>query len=149
MEYAEFGKVDSVAFFAPMALASHEMLENPTADERYHFGRIAEVTNNAAVARAQADTILQREPENLLGLLLSARAARMTGDDAGAKASTSASSRCSRRSSPPGARSTRCIAPRSIAPPTTPAGRPAHPFSAGYWDRPDRSNCRSRPTMVR
>lgn len=86
MEYAEFGKVDSVAFFAPMALASHEMLENPTADERYHFGRIAEVTNNAAVARAQADTILQREPENLLGLLLSARAARMTGDDAGAKA---------------------------------------------------------------
>jgi len=85
MEYAEFGKVDSVAFFAPMALASHEMLENPTADERYHFGRIAEVTNNAAVARAQADTILQREPENLLGLLLSARAARMTGDDAGAR----------------------------------------------------------------
>lgn len=80
MEYAEFGKVDSVAFFAPMALASHEMLESPTTDERYHFGRIAEVTNNPAVARAQADTILQREPDNLLGLLLGARAARMTGD---------------------------------------------------------------------
>ena len=85
MEYAEFGKVDSVAFFAPMAMASHEMLENPTADERYHFGRIAEVTNNPAVARAQADTILQRDPENLLGLLLGARAARMTSDAAAAR----------------------------------------------------------------
>ncbi|WP_075071377.1 zinc-ribbon domain-containing protein [Gemmatimonas phototrophica] len=85
MEYAEFGKVDSVAFFAPMALASHEMLESPTADERYHFGRIAEVTNNPAVAKAQADTILQGQPENLLGLLLAARAARMTQDNATAK----------------------------------------------------------------
>lgn len=85
MEYAEFGKVDSVAFFAPMALASHEMLESPTADERYHFGRIAEVTNNPAVAKAQADTILQAQPDNLLGLLLGARAARMTQDNASAK----------------------------------------------------------------
>lgn len=86
MEYAEGGRVDSVAFFAPMAMASHEMLESPTGDERYHFGRIAEVTNNPAVAKAQADTILQQTPENLLGLLLAARAARMTGDNAAAKA---------------------------------------------------------------
>ena len=85
MEYAEAGKVDSVAFFAPMAMASHEMLEGPTADERYHFGRIAEVTNVPAVAKAQADTILQATPNNLLGLLLAARAARMTGDNAAAK----------------------------------------------------------------
>jgi hypothetical protein len=85
MEYVEAGKVDSVAFFAPMALASHEMLDGPTADERYHFGRIAEVTNNAAVARAQADTILQQTPDNLLGLLLAARAARMTNELSAAK----------------------------------------------------------------
>ena len=85
MVYAEAGKVDSVAFFAPMAMASHEMLEGPTADERYHFGRIAEVTNVPAVAKAQADTILQATPNNLLGLLLAARAARMTGDNAAAK----------------------------------------------------------------
>jgi zinc-ribbon domain len=86
MVYAEGGKADSVAFFAPMAMASHEMLEGPTADERYHFGRIAEVTNVPAVAKAQADTILQATPNNLLGLLLAARAARMTGDNAAAKA---------------------------------------------------------------
>ena len=85
MEYAEGGKVDSVAFFAPMAMASHEMLEGPTTDERYHFGRIAEVTNAPDVAKAQADTILKELPNNLLGLLLAARAARMTGDNAGAR----------------------------------------------------------------
>ncbi len=86
MEYAEAGKVDSVAFFAPMAMASHEMLEGATTDERYHFGRIAEVTNAPAVAKAQADTILEAAPNNLLGLLLAARAARMTGDNTAAKA---------------------------------------------------------------
>jgi hypothetical protein len=85
MEYAEFGKVDSVAFFAPMALASHEMLENPTTDERYHFGRIAEVANNQEIARAQADTILRAQPDHLLGLVLGARAARMTSDEATAR----------------------------------------------------------------
>ena len=86
MEYAEAGKVDSVSFFAPMAMASHEMLQEPTTDERYHFGRIAEVTNAPAVAQAQADTILKGSPNNLLGLLLAARAARMTGNNAAATA---------------------------------------------------------------
>ena len=85
MEYAEAGKVDSVAFFAPMAMASHEMLQGATTDERYHFGRIAEVTNAPAVAKAQAETMLKTAPNNLLGLLLAARAARMTGDNAAAK----------------------------------------------------------------
>lgn len=85
MEYAEMGKVDSVAFFAPMALASHEMLEGPTLDERYHYGRIAEVTGNAEMAKAQADSILKQQPENLLGLLLAARVARLNKDEAAAK----------------------------------------------------------------
>lgn len=85
MEYAELGKVDSVAFFAPMALASHEMLDGPTLDERYHYGRIAEVTGNAEVAKAQADTIVKEQPDNLLGLLLAARAARMTKNEAAAR----------------------------------------------------------------
>ncbi len=86
MEYAEAGKADSVAFFAPMAMASHEMLQEATTDERYHFGRIAEVTNAPGVAKAQADTILQTAPTNLLGLLLGARAARLTNDNTAAKA---------------------------------------------------------------
>jgi len=80
MEYSEAGKADSVSFFAPMAMASHEMLTAPSADERYHYGRIAEVTGNPAIAKAQADSILKERPTNLLGLLLAARAARLTGD---------------------------------------------------------------------
>lgn len=85
MEYAEAGKVDSVAFFAPMALASHEMLPEPTIDERYHYGRIAEVTGNAPIAKAQADTILQQKATSLFGYMLAARAARMTGDSTAAR----------------------------------------------------------------
>jgi hypothetical protein len=84
MTYAENGQVDSVAFFAPMALGAHEMLASPTLDERYHFGRVAEVVGNGAVARAQADTILAAQPKSLLGLLLASRAARMAGDSAAA-----------------------------------------------------------------
>ncbi len=85
MTYAENGRVDSVNFFAPMALASHEMLTAPTVDERYHYGKIAEVTGNAEIAGAQADTILQERPTSLLGLMLSATALRMRGDSAAAK----------------------------------------------------------------
>lgn len=85
MEYAEGGKVDSVAFFAPMAMASHELLPEPSTDERYHFGRIAEVTDTPGVAKAQADTILSASPNNLLGLLLASRAARMTNNETAAK----------------------------------------------------------------
>ena len=86
MTYAERGQVDSVAFFAPMAMGAHEMLTDPTVDERYHFGRIAELANNGIVARAQADTILAAQPNSLLGLLLGAIGARMTGDSSAAQA---------------------------------------------------------------
>ena len=85
MEYAEAGKVDSVARFAPMVLAAHEMLEKPTLDERYHYGRVAEVVGTGAIARAQADTILKENSKSLLGLLLAARAARMEKNEAAAK----------------------------------------------------------------
>lgn len=85
MAYAEAGKGDSAAFFAPMALAAHEMLDNATLDERYHMGRIAEIVGRAGVTKAQADTILQLQGDNLLGLLLAARAARMNGDAQAAK----------------------------------------------------------------
>lgn len=80
MSYAEQGKVDSVATFAPMVLAAHEMLTTPTVDERYHFGRVAEVVGESTIATAQADTILAAHPQSLLGLLLAARAARMRND---------------------------------------------------------------------
>jgi hypothetical protein len=75
------GKVDSVAFFAPMALGVYGSLDAITMDERYHMGRIAEMAGAREVARAQADTILQQQPTHLLGLILGAKAAAMAADE--------------------------------------------------------------------
>lgn len=85
MAYVQAGKADSAAFFAPMALAAHEMLENPSVDERYHLGQINEMLGNAAVAAAHADTILKAEPENLLGLMLATHAAQLANKPADVK----------------------------------------------------------------
>lgn len=85
MSYAEAGQVDSVAAFAPMVIAAHEMLNAPSIDERYHFGRVAEVVGAGGIAKAQADTILSQRPQSLLGLLLAARAARMLNNSGAAK----------------------------------------------------------------
>ena len=74
------GKTDSVAFFATMAMQAFGMLDSLDADARYDLGRVAEVAGAYPVARAQADTILQRQPSHLLGLVLAARVAAATGD---------------------------------------------------------------------
>jgi hypothetical protein len=71
------GKQDSVMMFAPMAIAAYEMLGNLDMDSRYDLGMIGEASENPALARAEADTILQQNPNHLLGLILAARAARM------------------------------------------------------------------------
>ena len=82
MEYAAAGKADSVARFAPMVLAAHQMLPQPSADERYHYGRVAEVVGSREIAAAQADTLLRDRPTSLLGLLLAARVARVNQKNA-------------------------------------------------------------------
>ena len=74
------GKRDSVQFFAPMAISAYQMLPEPDLDARYDMVRIAEVGGDAALARAQADTILRQNPTHLLGLILAARSARLTGN---------------------------------------------------------------------
>ncbi len=80
MTAAEQGKVDSASFFATMAIAAHEMIPDITPDERYHLGRTAEILGDAALMRAQADTILSQRPTSLLGLILASRAAMASGD---------------------------------------------------------------------
>jgi hypothetical protein len=82
MTYAERGSRDSLIMFAPMALAAHELLENISADERYHAGRIAEAAGLPDLASAQADTILATAPDHLLGLILGASAARLMNEPA-------------------------------------------------------------------
>jgi hypothetical protein len=85
MSYHERGLKDSVAFFAPMGIGAYEMLPAHDADSRYDMGRIAEVSGDAALARAQADSILRSSPMHLLGLSLAARAARLTNDERAAR----------------------------------------------------------------
>ena len=82
----ERNQPDSVQFFAPMALAAYQMIGTLDADQRYHLGRIGEITGVASLARAQADSILQQNPTHLLGLILAGSAARLAGNDAEARA---------------------------------------------------------------
>ncbi|MFN2635563.1 MAG: hypothetical protein ABR585_00845 [Gemmatimonadaceae bacterium] len=82
MLLASEGKVDSVQFFAPMALTAYQMLSPLNADQRYDMGRIGEVAGAFPLAKAQADSILRENPSHLLGLILEARLATLTGDSA-------------------------------------------------------------------
>jgi hypothetical protein len=80
MLLASEGKIDSVQFFAPMAVQSYLLLQPLNSDQRYDLGRIAEVTGAFPLAKAQADTILVQNPNHLLGLILEARLAVIAGD---------------------------------------------------------------------
>src|SRR6476660_9947328 len=80
MLLATQGKVDSVQFFAPMALTAYQMLSPLNADQRYDMGRIGEVAGAFPLAKAQADSILRENPNHLLGLILEARLAVIAGD---------------------------------------------------------------------
>ena len=84
MAYSEQGKMDSARFFAPMAIQSYEMLGPLDAHIRYDIGEIASATGDVARARAEADTILSKQPNHLLGLVLAIRAAELGKDPASA-----------------------------------------------------------------
>jgi hypothetical protein len=80
MRYSSEGKADSAAMFAPMAIMAYERIGPLDAHARYDIGSIAAVTGDAAAAAAQADTILKANPTHLLGLLLAAKAADLSGN---------------------------------------------------------------------
>lgn len=80
MRLSAEGRMDSVAFFGPMALSALQALSPLDAHRRYDIGLVAMVTGANDVAKAQADTILRQRPTHLLGLVLAARAAAARGD---------------------------------------------------------------------
>jgi hypothetical protein len=84
MRLSSEGKSDSVQFFAPMALSVYQSLGTLDADVRYDYGRVAEVAGEAAIASAQADSILATDSNHLLGLVLAVRAAQLRGDSTAA-----------------------------------------------------------------
>ena len=86
MRLKEEGKQDSVMFFAPMVLQLYQGGTMPPldADQRYHFGTIANAAGNFDVERLQADSLLAQSPNHLLGLVMAARNARARNDAAAA-----------------------------------------------------------------
>ena len=82
MAMHERGRADSVQLFAPMAIAAYQQLGALDLDQRYDVGRIAAVSGDQTLARAEADTIIAQQPNHLLGLILAADAARMRKDAA-------------------------------------------------------------------
>jgi hypothetical protein len=85
MSLSSQGKMDSAAFFTPMAIAAFEALGPLTAHGRYDLGLIALTVGDAARAAAQADTILAQRPTHLMGLVLGMRAADARGDAAASR----------------------------------------------------------------
>jgi hypothetical protein len=81
MRLHEEGKIDSISFFAPMALGAYQAITDIDNDARYDMARIAMIVGALSVARAQDDTILRQNPIHLLGLILAADLARSNGDD--------------------------------------------------------------------
>ncbi|MEO7083593.1 MAG: zinc ribbon domain-containing protein [Gemmatimonadaceae bacterium] len=82
MSAHQAGHADTVQMFAPMAITAYEMIGTLDTDQRYDVGRIAAISGNEAVARAQADTILSKNPNHLLGLILAGNAAHLRKDAA-------------------------------------------------------------------
>ena len=80
MTYVAEGKADSVQFFSPMAIQSMQALAPLDAHRRYDLGLLGMVSGDAAMARAQADSILASAPNHLLGLVLAMRTAGMQLD---------------------------------------------------------------------
>ncbi len=80
MRYGEEGKIDSARIFAPMAIQAYEMAGPLDAHRRYDMGMIAVVAGDAAIAKAQSDTILAANRTHLLGLILGLKAAGLRQD---------------------------------------------------------------------
>ncbi|MDQ8170905.1 MAG: zinc ribbon domain-containing protein, partial [Gemmatimonadota bacterium] len=80
MTYVAEGKSDSVQFFSPMAIQSMQALAPLDAHRRYDLGLLGMVSGDAAMARAQSDSILAAAPNHLLGLVLAMRTAGMQLD---------------------------------------------------------------------
>jgi hypothetical protein len=82
MMYASEGKRDSAAIFAPMAFQSYDMIGTLDAHQHFDLGLIAVAVGDAARAKTEADAILKKNPNDLLGLTLAIRGAELAKNDA-------------------------------------------------------------------
>lgn len=84
MMYASQGKQDSAAIFAPMALQAFDNIAPLDIHGRFDVGLVAMVAGEYARAKVQADTILKKNPKDLLGLTLAMRVAEASQNSAAA-----------------------------------------------------------------
>jgi hypothetical protein len=82
MRDASEGKSDSVAMFAPMAIQALEMLAPLDAHQHFDIGLVAAVSGNLVRAKLEADSILKKNPNDLLGLTLAIRVAEASSNSA-------------------------------------------------------------------
>jgi hypothetical protein len=82
MSYASEGKADSAAIFAPMALQVFDMLAPLNVHQRYDVGLVALVSGQLGRAKVESDTILIKNPRDLLGLTLAMRVAEASKNSA-------------------------------------------------------------------
>ncbi len=85
MQARERGKTDSAAFFATMATMAYAQIPDLDADGRFEAGRVALIAAQPDLGKAQADTILSKHPNHLLGLILLEESALIGGNKAAAK----------------------------------------------------------------
>ncbi len=84
MTYASEGKSDSAAIFVPMALQMYDMMAPLDVHMRYDVGLVAMAGGQLTRAKVEADTILQKNPKDLLGLTLAMRVAEASQNSASA-----------------------------------------------------------------
>jgi len=84
MMYASEGKRDSAAIFVPMAIQSFDMIAPLSLHQRFDVGLVAMVGGDLARAKVEADTMLKKNPKDLLGLTLAMRVAEASQNSAAA-----------------------------------------------------------------
>jgi len=84
MSELEGGDFERSAFFLDMGLQAYATVppEDIDADARFHMGLMQLHLGDSAAALQSSEDILAEEPEHLLGLILSARIADLSGDSA-------------------------------------------------------------------
>ena len=87
MSELDAGDMERSAFFLDMGLKAYAAVppEQIDSDARFHMGMMQMHLGDSAGARQMGDRILEDEPEHLLGLILSARAAEFAGEEAAAE----------------------------------------------------------------
>ncbi|HEY4320250.1 MAG TPA: hypothetical protein VGM77_03645 [Gemmatimonadales bacterium] len=82
------GDTNTVVTFTPMALGAYAQLpdSNRDIDAQYHAAMLQAQVGMFPEARALADTILKRAPDNLFGYYIRATVAEFAGDSAAARA---------------------------------------------------------------